>query len=170
MKIKKIVKKDNMPKLMKILKEVGSKSIKIGIFGADDSHILMIARVQEFGCDITITEKMRWWLHFNGLYVKDTTTEIHIPERSFIRKTYDEKKGKIDTIVKDSLNELITFKIDINTFYDRIGTYLVGLTQETLTEVDSPPNHPFTLRRKAPKDNPLIDSGRLRESITFKVE
>lgn|SRR3712207_1964560 len=170
MRIKKTVKNDNTKKLQDILQQLKSRTIKIGIFGGDDNHVLMVAKVQEFGCDINITDKMRWWLHFHGLHVKNTTTQIHIPERSFVRKTFNEKKNKIDEVVVESLNELLTFKISIDTFYNRIGLYLVGLTQETLTEVNSPKLHPFTLERKKPKANPLINTGRLRESITYKIE
>lgn len=170
MGIKKQVRVDNTKKLNKILSDLKSKKIKIGIFGAEDSQVLMIATVQEFGVDIQITPKMRAWLHGNGLHVKDSTREIHIPERSFIRASYDENKNKIDRFIKDSMNELLSFSITTDTFFNRIGQYLVGITQDYLTELSTPPNHPFTLERKAPKSNPLINSGRMRQSITWKVE
>ncbi|WP_125153664.1 hypothetical protein [Clostridium rectalis] len=170
MKIKKTYKTDNVKKLNTIIKELKNKNIKIGIFGSDDSKILLIAKVNEYGLDINVTPKMRAWFHYKGLHLKDSTTNIHIPERSFIRKTYDEKRGEIEKIVKNGLEELFSFKIDINTFFNRVGTYLVGITQETLTNVTIPKNHPFTLQQKSPKTNPLINTGHLRESITFKIE
>lgn len=170
MGIKKQVRTDNMKKLNQIINDLKNKKIKIGIFGSEGSDILMIAKVQEFGFDITITPKMRNWLHANGLHVKNSTTEIHIPERSFIRGSFDENKNKIDRFIKDNMEQLISFSISTNTFFDRVGQYLVGLTQEYLTELSTPPNHPFTLERKAPKSNPLISSGRMRSSITFKIE
>ena len=170
MGVTKTVRKDDLPKLKQTIEELKSKKIKIGIFGSDDSHILMVARVQEFGCDINITPKMRAWLHYNGLHVKKGTSQIHIPERSFIRRTTQERQDELNKIIKEGLTELLTFRIDVNVFCDRVGQFLAGLTQEVLTEVSSPPNHPFTIERKKGKSNPLIDSGRLRESITWKVE
>ncbi|MCY6957884.1 hypothetical protein [Clostridium brassicae] len=168
--ITRTVRVDNMPRLRRTIDEIKRRKIKIGIFGSEDSEILMIASVNEFGTDIRVTPKMRAYLHSQGLHLKSTTSEIHIPERSFIRKTFNEKKNKIDTFIRQNLNEVITFRISTQTFFDRVGTYLVGLTQETLTEVNSPANHPFTLQKKAPKSNPLINTGRLRQSITYKVE
>lgn len=170
MYIKKIIIKDNLKDLENIIKTLRSKTIKIGIFGADDSQLLMIAKVNEFGVDIKITPKMRRWLHVNGLHVKKSTRDIHIPERSFIRRTAAEKKNKIDEFIKQQMTELLTFQISVETFFDRVGTYLVGLTQETLTEINTPPNHPFTLERKKPKSKPLINTGRLRGAITYKIE
>lgn len=161
---------NNIPRLENILRELRTKKILIGIFGSDSSEILMIAKVNEFGVDINVTPKMRAYLHSQGLHLKASTTEIHIPERSFVRRTYQEKRNKINNFIKNQINELLTFRINTQTFYNRVGTYLTGLTQETLTEVNTPPNHPFTLQQKAPKTNPLIDTGRLRGAITYKIE
>lgn len=169
-KVRKTISTDNIEKLKQILATLGSKKIKIGIFGSEGSEILMIATVNEFGCDITITNKMRWWLRTHGLPVKDTTESIHIPERSFIRKTANEKQDEISTFIKSSLNMLFSFQIDADTFLKRIGIYLAQITQQTLTNTTDPANHPFTIMRKDGKEHPLIDSGRLRESITYQIE
>jgi len=170
MRVRKKVNKDNVKRLEKILKDLKGKVLKIGVFGKDDSKLLMIATVNEFGCQIKVTDKMRAYLHYHGLHLKKETEYINIPERSYIRKTFDEKKNKIDRMIQLSLKELITFQIDIDTFYNRLGTYLVSLIKETLTDVRMPPNHPYTLEQKEPRTNPLINTGRLRESITFKIE
>lgn len=152
------------------MEQLKNKKIKIGIFGADNSKILMIATVNEFGCNITITPKMRKWLHANGLHVKDSTQTINIPERSYIRRTFTERKTEIDNQIRQGLDELFTFTIDIETFLNRVGIQLQGLTRETLTDVTNPPDHPFTLEKKKPKANPLINTGQLRQSIVYKIE
>ncbi|NEZ47786.1 hypothetical protein FDF74_11400 [Clostridium niameyense] len=170
MRIKKTVKEDNTKKLEKILNRLSKAKIKIGIFGSSGSEILMIASVNEFGCNINVTPKMRAWLHYNGLHLKKSTTSIKIPERSYIRRTVEEKQNKMDKLIKEGLNELFSFQIEVDTLLNRIGQYLSDITKETLTEVSSPPNHPFTIEKKGGKANPLIDTGRLRESITFKIE
>lgn len=170
LKVKKTIKKDKIPEIKKICSVLATKKIRIGIFGSDDAEMLMIANVQEFGCDITITNKMMWWLRYHGLYVKDTTTQIHIPERSYVRKTFNEKEGQIISFIKTNLDSLFSFEIDVDTFLNRVGQYSAQLVQQTLTEVDSPALHPWTIKRKNGKDNPLIDSGHLRNSITYKIE
>ncbi|HDK7180760.1 TPA: hypothetical protein PTW06_003680 [Clostridium botulinum] len=170
MRIKKTVKKDNSKKLKQAIEKIAKAKIKIGIFGDSGSDVLMIANVNEFGCNINVTPKMRMWLHYNGLHLKGTTTSIKIPERSFVRRTAEEKQNKINKLIQDGLNEVFTFQIDVDTFLNRVGQYLADLMKETLTEVSSPPNHPFTIERKGGKSNPLINTGRLRESVTFKIE
>ena len=113
MPIKKIIKQNNVPKLQSILEQLKSKRIEIGIFN-DNPYVLMYSTVNEFGMNINITPKMRAWLHANGLHVKDSTTAIHIPQRSFIRKTANEKEDEISTLLETNLNLLLTFKIDLN--------------------------------------------------------
>jgi hypothetical protein len=168
--VKKTVQTDNLKNLQQIIRELNNKKIKVGIFGSAGSKMLMIATVNEYGVDIVITPKMRWWLHFNGLHVKKTTTQIHIPARSFIRATINEKQDEINSFVKANLDLLFTFQITTKQFLDKVGHYLVGLTQETLTDLNSPKNHPWTVKRKKGKDNPLINTGQLRESIVFEIE
>lgn len=168
--VKKTVKTNNDAKLKEIIRILNSKKIRVGIFGTDDSEMLMIASVNEYGCDINITPKMRWWLRHNGLMVKNSTTAIHIPERSFVRKTANEKKEEMNKFIKQNLDLLFTFRIDVNTFLNKVGQYCAQLVQQTLTETTDPPNHPWTIQRKNGKDHPLIDTGHLRESITFKIE
>lgn len=46
----------------------------------------------EFGAVIPVTDKMRAWLHANGLHLKATTTHITIPRRSFIADTIDREE------------------------------------------------------------------------------
>lgn len=167
MPVKKIVKQDNIPRLKSILSELKSKKIQVGIFG-DDPHVLLYAGVNEFGCNITITPKMRVWLHANGLHVKDSTTEIHIPERSFIRKTANEKEDEISALLKTNLDLLLTFRMDITTFFNKLGEKLVEITKQTVQDTYSPENHPFTLQRKE-GTHPLIDSSTMLNSITFKI-
>lgn len=161
---------NNLEKLQRILEELKTKKVIIGIFGANDSHILMIARVQEFGCDINVTPKMRAYLHYQGLHLRKETTSIHIPERSFIRRTSQEKQDEINNIIQDGLNKVLTFEMDVTTFYNMIGQALVGLTQEVLTSGNYQPNSSFTIQQKGGKATPLINTGRLRQSITWKVE
>lgn len=170
MKVTKEVRTDNFDRLVNIIKELRTKKIKIGIFGTDDSKILMIASVNEFGVNINVTNRMRAWLHYNGLHLKKDTTTINIPERPFIRGTYDNKKSEIDEFVQKQLNELFHFNITTEQFFDKIGQYLVGLTQEYAVDLRNPANHPFTLERKAPRTNPLVNTGEMINKITWKVE
>lgn len=51
----------------------------------------------------------------------------------------------------------------------RIGVEAVGFTQVYMTNLRTPPNAAYTIAKKG-SDNPLIDTGLLRQSVTFKIE
>lgn len=112
---------------------------------------------------------MRAWLHANGLHVKDSTTEIVIPERSFLRTGFNEcypaaldKAERILPIVLDG-------RMSEEQFYEVIGTLVRDGIKDHAVSLNSPPNHSFTVQRKG-SSNPLVDTGDLINSIEFKVE
>lgn len=160
--------KSRVPELLKVLEELDSYSIQIGIFGEDDSDILMIARVHEFGVKVTVTPKMRGYLHHIGIHLKPSTQHINIPERSFIRASFDEEQAKIISAGEKLIKQVIMLRTPVRTFFDVMGEYIVGLVRNYLVDLQSPSNHPVTVQRKG-SSNPLIDTGRLRDSITHKV-
>jgi len=160
---------NKVPELLNVIKELKSSCIQVGIFAAEGSKILMIATVNEYGCDITVTPKMRGYLGSQGLHLKKETTVIKIPERSFIRNSYTENLLNIQKFVDNDLDKVFNFTMTVSEFYKDVGMYCVGLVQKHLTKLKEPPNHPFTIERKNGKTNPLINTGELREKITFKV-
>lgn len=165
----KIKDENNIPKYIEILEQLTSNIIEVGIFGESGSEILMIASVQEFGCDIQVTQKMRKYLHAMGLHLKQTTQEIHIPERSFIRSGFDDKESKIRNEANKLLERVLNLELNVNVFFETLGEFIVGQLQEYMTDLKTPPNHPFTIEQKG-SSNPLIDTGRLRQSITFRIK
>lgn len=164
----KVKDENHIPELLKVLNVLSRKTIQIGIFGEDDSQILMIASVNEFGCKIKVTPKMRNYLRAIGLPLKKDTEYINIPERSFMRSGFDDRRDDIRDRTISLLKKVILMELDIDTFYNTIGEYAVSQLQSYLTSIDNPENHPYTVEHKG-SSNPLIDSGRLREAITFKV-
>ena len=157
-----------VPEFLKMLEELSTTHLEIGIFGEDGSDMLMIANVNEFGCNIKVTDKMRGYLAYKGLHLKASTKEIRIPERSFIRSGYDLKKDKMINKGEYLLEKVLKLELPVDAFFDVLGQYIVGQIQEYFTSIRSPKNHPFTAEQKK-SSNPLIDTGHLRESITYKV-
>lgn len=51
---------------------------------------------------------------------------------------------------------------------EKVGVAAVGKVQKYMTDLKNPPNAPSTIRKKG-SSNPLIDSGALRSSVTYKV-
>lgn len=163
----------NIPKHKKMLKELFSYKILIGIFGDSGSYkegadILLIANINEFGCQIKVTDKMRNYLRVIGLPLRKDTEHINIPERSFIRGGFDSKQKDIESRAIYLLKKVLLMELDVYSYFDLLGDYIAGQLKDYMTDLNSPPNHPFTIERKG-SSNPLIDTGRLRQSITHKV-
>lgn len=144
--------------------------VEIGIFGDSDegNDMLMIASVHEYGCRIQVTPRMRAFLHHIGIHLRPETTYIDIPERSYIRGTIDAKQAQIDEMTKDLVIGVVALRVSAHTALSRLGVYVTGWIQRYMTELSTPPNHPVTIERKG-SSNPLIDTGRLRQSITWRV-
>jgi hypothetical protein len=159
----------NVDEYLTLLKELANKELQIGVFGEDDSELLMIARVNEFGCRIEVTEKMRNYLHAKGLHLNSDTKEINIPERSFMRDSFDKRHEEMAQEAENLLERVLELEIDVDTFYKTLGEIVVGKVQKFLTELDKPKNHSFTVKQKE-SSNPLIDEGRLRQAINYKVK
>lgn len=149
----KIHDKTKVPELLKIIKEIQGSEIQLGILGSgagggkhkkSDATILDIANWNEFG-----TRKM--------------------PERSFIRASYDDKRSDYERQGEKLLEQVIAMTVTPSVLYETLGQYMVGQTQDYLTKLSSPPNHPFTIMMKK-SSNPLIDTGQMRDSIEYKVK
>lgn len=160
---------NNIAQYIDLIEELVSPVIEVGIFSSEDSQILLIANVNEFGCNIRVTPKMRGYLHSQGLHLKKGTQEIKIPERSFIRSGFDDRAKKIQSTAKRLLQQVLSMELRVDIFFDTLGEYIVGQLQEYMTDLTTPPNHPFTIAQKG-SSNPLIDTGRLRQSITYRVK
>lgn len=127
-----------------------------------------IAIWQEYGVNIPVTVKMRWYLHFAGLHLKPSTTTIHIPARPFMTRVAN-KKGKQWQELSDTLVGQIFFKsIPVPAALAKLGAVMQGDIQKELASGRFKKLHPFTIRRKK-SNRPLIDSAQLRQSISFKV-
>ncbi|MCI8661397.1 MAG: hypothetical protein HFG54_14335 [Lachnospiraceae bacterium] len=96
---------------------------------------------------------------------------VSIPERSFIRAGYDNNRQAIEDIAAKAI-ECIVFKgWDAETAANQIGMAIVGMIQ---LYVNTPSNFKgkgsITKATSNWPDNPLIESGRLRNSITYRIE
>lgn len=160
---------NNTPELIKTLRKLQRKNIKVGVFGADDSEMVMIARVHEFGTEIKVTDKMRGWFAANGYPLKKETTVITIPERSYIRTGYDENVNEITRFIEQMLPDVLELRTNVNLFMDAVGTEFAGMIQKKLRKIQEPDLSDMTKERKK-SSNPLIDSGRLVGSIRHEVE
>lgn len=89
----------------------------------------------------------------------------HIPERPFLRKTLIDNQEKYVQLFA----ELFQKGLPIETIYKQIALVAQGDVQQNMVEGSWTPNAPSTIKRKG-SSKPLIDTGRLRQSIIGVVK
>lgn len=154
-------------KLIKSVKDLDGRAVKAGV---PDGEQAWLAGIHEFGLNITVTPKMRKFLHANGLHLNPNTTSIHIPERSFLRNGFDASRGEVKKQAERALKCMANGSFDSDDVLEFIGSTLAKKIQTYARDLRSPAKHPFTLEMNGGKANPLIDSGDMIDSITFEVE
>lgn len=104
---------------------------------------------------------------------------ITIPERSFLRSTVDVNAqvysvelqaagaSAVDAVVATRSADQGLAALD--KALGRLGIRATRDVQQTIRDLRTPANAKSTLQRKYPGDNPLIDTGRMRQSISFAV-
>lgn len=167
MGVKVQTKKNDFPQMEKEYNSLKGKKIQVGVLGGGENAWL--AGIHEYGCTITVTDKMRVWLHAHGLHLKASTTAIHIPERSFLRTGYD---TNVDEVIKkvDVLLPLVGNGMSTDEFCETIGMLLADRIKDYAEELSTPAKHPFTLKLHPDKANPLVNTGDMINSITYRVE
>jgi len=142
---------NNIPRVIQSLKDLKKYDIEVGIFGSSGTEYVIIAGVQEF-----------------GITIRKERGSIVIPERSFLRSTFDDKNNEWFKFMRKQMEHVINGRINAQMLCERLGAKMVGDIQEKLTDINSPPNAPATIAKKG-SSNPLIDTGGLRQRITCKV-
>lgn len=88
-----------------------------------------------------------------------------VPERSFMRSTFDEDKEQLATIKAAEAQAVLAGTKTVETSLALIGAYHAGRIQAKIHSHPPPPNAPATIAAKG-STGTLIDSGQLVQSIT----
>lgn len=125
-------------------------AVFVGVRGdagsVDGVPLLLIASANEFG-----------------------TSDGHVPERSYIRSTVDERRATYLATLSKIVGDEVDGKQLAVKGLDRLGVRAVADVQRKITSLKEPPNTAGTIRKKG-SSNPLIDTGRLRQSIAYEVK
>lgn len=140
-------------KIQKILRSSNQPHVKVGIMGAD-------ATAAHAHTELTNVEVGSF--HEFG---------IGVPQRSFIRDTFDYNRDRYYRALKAMAQRVVAGKYSL-----KVGMEAVGQLAESdfigRIETNNPPFTPLadsTIRRKG-SSKPLIDTGQLKNSITHATE
>lgn len=98
----------------------------------------------------------------------------NVPERPFLRASIEKMRDELVPTIKAAINPE-TMSVD-SRLANRLGSQAVGIIQSTISDGSfepNPPNSPATIERKTKGKGgdvtTLIDTGRMRQSVTWKV-
>lgn len=157
---------DKLEQIKRLSVVVGVPMAKNAVRG--ETNNATIAAVHEFGAVVTVTPKMRSFLHYAGIHLKKETEQINIPERSFLRSTMAENKDVAVSSLAQGINDALFGNSDVKTPFETLGRNMAGMVQRKIQSGLSPPLSTATIARKG-SSKPLIDTGNLLQSITWEV-
>ena len=102
-----------------------------------------------------------------GIYNEMGTRTI--PERPAFRNAIRANRNGYQRAMSSGARDILNGGTSVRTILSRLGILAQGHIQQEITSLRSPPNAPSTIRQKG-SSNPLINSGRLRASITWKID
>lgn len=71
--------------------------------------------------------------------------------------------------IADTISHGVANDVPMEQILEQVGLFAVGGVQQYMTDLKEPSNSAYTVEQKG-SDNPLIDTGALRASVTYKVE
>ena len=137
---------DKLKAALKKAEEARRSKVKVGFFSSaryeDGQPVAEVAAIQEFG---------------GG----------NVPERPFFRQAIaimeDELPGKLAKIIDPT-----TMTVDAAAA-DKIGEYAAGVVRDRIRDFQDPGNAESTILAKG-KDDPLVRSGKMMNSVSYETE
>ena len=91
-----------------------------------------------------------------------------IPERSWLRSAMDVNRKKHRALIRKLSKSVMSGELTAKNALELLGTQAQSDIQQRIVDVNEPPNAPSTIAAKG-SSNPLVDTGLLRQSVTYYV-
>lgn len=160
----------NDKKLQKLTKKLGKeltdRVVKVGILqsaGAGESHESHPAQRPGPGSEISMVELAA--IHEFG------SPAAGIKARSFIGATFKQKGIMAEKAVlsRKIASGILNKKIDIEQGLEILGAWGAARVKKRIEQGIRPKNRPATIAKKG-SSKPLVDTGRLINAVTYKVD
>lgn len=96
------------------------------------------------------------------------TRDKKIPPRPFLFSTVEERKKAWIRILADGAKKALVGKKSVHNVLSEMGFNMANDVRNTIITKRSPKNAPSTIAKKG-KDDPLVHSGKLADSIDYEV-
>lgn len=97
------------------------------------------------------------------------STKRNIPQRSFLQASLSQNAERYRTLIRSQMWQVVQLKASPMQVKHLLGMRAVADVQNYMVTATFTPLKPATIKRKR-SSRPLIDTGRLRQSITYKVD
>lgn len=137
-----------------IERSFGDKELEVGffedsIYDKNNTPVAYIASIQEYGAP-----------------------GISIPPRPFMRPTLIDNEGKWEDIILNEVDYVIDNGVSGNVF-ETLGKEATNSIKNSIEKVFRPILKPSTLKNRSSRGNsstkPLIDTGKMIDSVTYKI-
>jgi len=139
----------NKKRLEDLKKSLKNARVKVGVIKkkvyADGLSVAEVAVLHEFG-----------------------STSKGVPERSFIRETMAQQEKALMAYAKKEANKVLDGTQSTKTAIEKLGIFAQAEILKKFTNNDWQENSKLTIKNKK-SAMPLIDTGQLRQSITWEV-
>lgn len=129
-----------------------------------------IAAVQNYGAVINqnVTEKQRKFLMLLGIFLKKTTTALHIviPPTHFWEKCQEENKEKWKKLIHDTWKSVFLGNIDPDKAMEMIAMQIEGDIKQAIKAVNEPPLSPLTIESKKMSYKDRKTTGNLTQRLS----
>jgi phage gpG-like protein len=141
---------DNLTNIIKNMRAIDDAKIEVGVMGSGGGQLMTYAMANEYGTNRA---------------GKNHSTKI--PERSYLRSTFD-KKSAVNRALKP-IDGLFTKGFNPRQALNVVGVTMTAEVQKTISSNVPPPNAPSTKAKKK-SGKTLIDTGTLKQSIDYRVK
>lgn len=105
---------------------------------------------------------------YNEFGTKDKSGGQRIPERSFIRRAFDDNRPKYNRMMDKILKDAQLRGVSLRGGMIKIATVMTNDIKKRITKLKSPVNADSTIAMKG-SSNPLIDDGIMRNAIRWRL-
>lgn len=189
---------DHIPRMQKNLKELNGKKVQVGVFGEkawlagihEYGCVITPGNAKYLTVPCNPKAKGKKASDFKDLFYAESKTgtkflaiprgkdsfeimfilmtKVVIPERAFLRKGYDNNADKVVNSKENILKRVIGGNFNVETYLCKLGEQLASKIKKDARDLNNPFNS-WTTEKTKGSSNPLVDTGEMIRSITYKV-
>lgn len=103
-----------------------------------------------------------------GFYNEVGSIDGKLPSRPFLSTAFREGASEVNKLSEDLLPLVLSGDMSESQLLSLLGDKMVDTVQQTIDDWKTPPNAESTKKAKKGADNPLVDEGRLKQSISHQ--